>query len=450
MSKSLSSALGLDMTEVAQLLRKSGRGKDTVLAHITPKEAALLKRRGGRGSINPKTGLPEFGEYDDIPTVDLTQQTDNSAPVGGGGGSGGGSSDSVPMTNPSFTDAQAQQFMGTYTPDANGLQNFNAPQTPVAPQGGVAPAPSADASYDSFGNPVQQGSAAATSADVMSPNAPASQFQDYNAPPAASPAAGGGAQQGSGSGWLPELAAALGTTVAGLTKAGVLGGTAALGAVQGQQSAAQGQAAANSIGALSPQAVQQGNVASTALANLAAATAQAGNATAQTIQSVGQPIKDIGTQMMTAAQGGALTPADLQALDILRARGLQGMSNRGGVGAMQEGVTEANARSTMGQNELNQGIATYNQGAQYDMAAAQVQLAQQNLASQYYSSAISTTLAQANISDQYTVNAIMLALQNDQVTAQNLQKLYASLASIAFGGGGNGSVTINASPTSGS
>jgi len=42
------------------------------------------------------------------------------------------------------------------------------------------------------------------------------------------------------------------------------------------------------------------------------------------------------------------------------------------------------------------------------------------------------------------VNAIMLALQNDQVTAQNLQKLYASLASIAFGGGGgNGSVTIN-------
>ena len=435
MSKSLSSALGLDMSEVAQLLRKKGRGKDTVLAHITPKEAALLKRRGGRGSINPKTGLPEFGEYDDIPTVDLTQQQDNSAP-GSGGSGGGGSSDSVPMTNPSFTDAQAQQFMGTYTPDANGLQNFNAPQTPVAPQGGMT-----DAQATSFMN---QGSPAA--APQATQNDIPIDWSVQGAGQLADPtqgAGGGGSGGGNNDGWLKTLADALGTTVAGLTKAGVLGGTAALGAVQGQKSAAQGQAAADSIGALAPQAVQQGNVASTALANLAAATAQAGNATAQTIQSVGQPIKDIGTQMMTAAQGGALTPADLQALDILRARGLQGMSNRGGVGAMQEGVTEASARSTMGQNELNQGIATYNQGAQYDMAAAQVQLAQQNLASQYYSSAISTTLAQANISDQYTVNAIMLALQNDQVTAQNLQKLYSSLASIAFGGGGNGSVTIN-------
>jgi hypothetical protein len=31
-----------------------------MLAHITPKEAALLKRRGGSGTINPDTGLPEF------------------------------------------------------------------------------------------------------------------------------------------------------------------------------------------------------------------------------------------------------------------------------------------------------------------------------------------------------------------------------------------------------
>jgi len=45
-------------------VRRAGRGKDTMLAHITPKEAALLKARGGRGSINPDTGLPEF-ETDD-------------------------------------------------------------------------------------------------------------------------------------------------------------------------------------------------------------------------------------------------------------------------------------------------------------------------------------------------------------------------------------------------
>jgi hypothetical protein len=37
-----------------------GRNGDTMLAHITPNEAAMLRRRGGSGSINPATGLPEF------------------------------------------------------------------------------------------------------------------------------------------------------------------------------------------------------------------------------------------------------------------------------------------------------------------------------------------------------------------------------------------------------
>ena len=37
-----------------------GRNGDTMLAHITPQEAALLKRMGGSGTINPYTGLPEY------------------------------------------------------------------------------------------------------------------------------------------------------------------------------------------------------------------------------------------------------------------------------------------------------------------------------------------------------------------------------------------------------
>jgi hypothetical protein len=48
------------LTALANQVREAGRGRDTVLAHITPEEAALLKARGGRGSINPVTGLPEF------------------------------------------------------------------------------------------------------------------------------------------------------------------------------------------------------------------------------------------------------------------------------------------------------------------------------------------------------------------------------------------------------
>ena len=52
--------MGGDVRKIAALLQSKGRGRDTILAHITPQEAALLKSRGGRGSTNPDTGLLEF------------------------------------------------------------------------------------------------------------------------------------------------------------------------------------------------------------------------------------------------------------------------------------------------------------------------------------------------------------------------------------------------------
>lgn len=76
--------VGADLRQIAALLQAQGRGRDTVLAHITPQEAALLKSRGGRGSINPATGLPEFeddvGNIEDYQTPEPTQ----SFPVTGG------------------------------------------------------------------------------------------------------------------------------------------------------------------------------------------------------------------------------------------------------------------------------------------------------------------------------------------------------------------------------
>jgi hypothetical protein len=45
---------------IAQELQDYGRRGDTMLAHINPQEAAMLKRMGGSGTINPTTGLPEF------------------------------------------------------------------------------------------------------------------------------------------------------------------------------------------------------------------------------------------------------------------------------------------------------------------------------------------------------------------------------------------------------
>ena len=54
------------ITDVAQHMKDQGRGKDTILAHISPEEAELLRSKGGIGTLNPATGLPEFGLFDDI------------------------------------------------------------------------------------------------------------------------------------------------------------------------------------------------------------------------------------------------------------------------------------------------------------------------------------------------------------------------------------------------
>ena len=44
----------------AEALRQQGRGGDTILAHINPEEARMLKAMGGSGTINPATGLMQF------------------------------------------------------------------------------------------------------------------------------------------------------------------------------------------------------------------------------------------------------------------------------------------------------------------------------------------------------------------------------------------------------
>jgi hypothetical protein len=52
----------MDLPSMAKRLAAAGRGKDSILAHINPKEMALLKKHGGSGKINPETGIMEFNE----------------------------------------------------------------------------------------------------------------------------------------------------------------------------------------------------------------------------------------------------------------------------------------------------------------------------------------------------------------------------------------------------
>jgi len=48
------------LNPIAAEMARAGRYGDTMLAHISPREAGVLRQMGGSGTINPYTGLPEF------------------------------------------------------------------------------------------------------------------------------------------------------------------------------------------------------------------------------------------------------------------------------------------------------------------------------------------------------------------------------------------------------
>lgn len=68
-----------------------GRDGDSLIAHINPREAAILKAIGGRGSVNPKTGALEFA-------------FDDSGALGGGGIDWGGFSNTIDAGNQAASD----------------------------------------------------------------------------------------------------------------------------------------------------------------------------------------------------------------------------------------------------------------------------------------------------------------------------------------------------------
>jgi hypothetical protein len=54
------------IAEAARMVANQGRSGDTILAHISPKEAKMLRKRGGAGTTNPRTGFPEYGFFSSI------------------------------------------------------------------------------------------------------------------------------------------------------------------------------------------------------------------------------------------------------------------------------------------------------------------------------------------------------------------------------------------------
>ena len=407
MSKTLSSSLSLDLAGLAQLLRKKGRNNDTVLAHITPKEAALLKRRGGSGTINPDTGLPEYGNE--------------------GEDSGGASSDTG-----GYLGGDQTQFQQNNQDTSAPVQDQSNVQSAIQTDTGISSPYSAPAAV-----PTQNAAPTYNPADYAPQQTPTTYDESQFAQAASGqlPADTGTQVTAPAApaekSWWDQTLAALGGA-AGLAKAAGLLGVGAVGASQAKTAAQQGQAAAGQIGAMAAPVQARSDVAQQQLRDIAAQTQAQGQTSAQAVTDLGKLPLDVGTQMVQQAQSGTLTPANMQALEALKAQTRQGIANRGGVGAMQAGVAEETARATLGQQQLNQGLQAYQQGAAYGLTAEQIKTASNTLANNLRTAAINTGLTQSGIADQYTQQAIMLGLQSDQRLAANMQKFYSTLASIGF------------------
>ena len=441
MSASLRKSLSLDMPALAEMLRSKGRGKDTVLAHITPQEAALLKKRGGRGSRNPDTGLLEFDDSTDTGFSGMESAYDQ--PISNS--SGGGGQDFGSQLNAASGGGQdaGQQLNQASAPAPQTMDYANA----AAAQGG------GDLTYGANG---QAPDTASTPTESPFPT-------DTNA---------GGGSNANNNNWLSQLVSGLGGA-AGLAKLAGLAGVAGVVGNQAQTAAQQGQVAGQQVGALANQTQAQSQAAQNQLGQIAQQAQQQGQTAsqqvgavipqlqgiAQNISAYGQPLIDSGNQQMNQALSGTLTPAGQQQFNALKAQAEQGVASRGGVGAMQAGNAELNALGTLAQNQYQQGQQTYQAGAAYGvqgqslMAQAaqlgltqeQIQLAQNNLANQIQIGSVNTALAQNGISDQYTIQGIQMGLQADQQLASQMSSLYQSLAQIAF----NNPQTSKYSPTTG-
>lgn len=318
----------MDAKQLAEMLRRKGRRGDTILAHITPKEARKLKAEGGAGTINPATGLPEFFEefgdfsFPDMAPVYETYGGDYGAtpeaydtsgyyfdPVSGGEGA-----DPYALG----PDLEAQLFP---TADSYNLPyqyaGAGVPQTADADLSGLAD------KYGGFTSPEFR--------DVLSAyggrGTPVEELYDLSRPSDLTEEERALAEQGmketeaergqQGKGFLDRLFGKL--DLGTLAKLGLAGGAAMMGRRQQQQAIQQAQRAAEQMRG-------------------------AYGTAAQDLRALAAPTYGPAISSFTQAQQGVLDPARLQQLEIARARLAQAGAGKTAVGAIQSAEAMNRAR----------------------------------------------------------------------------------------------------------
>lgn len=369
----------IDMPAIAQFLQSQGRRGDSILAHINPREAALLQKMGGAATENPVTGLPEFYEgYDENDALDQYFENMPSQDRGG----------VFPMT-PADVQGYSDAAATGYKETEPGKDIFSQPYGTASNAQTITP--NYLSSYNVRGTGDFGYSPAVMGADYFGttpttldrfnvPNV-AKGFDERGFPtmPGATPAA------------FPEREAITGAE--GLRRAGKEKGLVRRGVdylkeatgLSGNELARLGLAAGLGI---------QGAMGAREMAE------QGRQARAEQ-EEIARPYRERGATLIQQAEAGQLTPQGQQSLAAMRARLAQGAEARGGVGAQQ--------------------------------AAAQIEnYRQQLLANQYdYGMKIS------NIGDQLMLGAIRTGLEADRYATQMTNSYYTNMATILVGMGAN-------------
>jgi len=295
-----------DLMKIAQMLEKKGRGNDTLLAHITKKEAQMLKDAGGAGTINPETGLLEF--YDGYEGMSYAEGESMVNPVG------------YNYSRPSAAD-----FGPTRQEYETGISSISPTyyqQSPASYQDVTSPA-YAQTMTGYYGQPT-------ASTNVMGEQV----FQPVSgsfaptsvAPPRAATELTG--DKGGGvKGFFDKM------TDEQKLRLGLAGGLGLFGVYQGRQAGKQAERRAGEM------------------------------------QALGRPYQAQGTELQRAAMAGELTPQSAQAYQALQARLAQGTETRGGVGAQQAAAQAEAFRQQLLAQQYNLGLQVSNIGDNIAMGA---------------------------------------------------------------------------------
>ena len=131
--KALKTEISGDLHDLAKMLQSKGRGKDTILAHITPKEAELLKKRGGSGTRNPDTGLLEYDpEIAASPDVAVTTGQDAQTPASNVSVPETGTQSAESASAPSSTDSSGYSGISYSPVDVFSPETVSAQLSPYA------------------------------------------------------------------------------------------------------------------------------------------------------------------------------------------------------------------------------------------------------------------------------------------------------------------------------